>query len=61
MDINFHGIQIFMDSMGPLSIKITKFYIHHSKVIRLCHENINPQNYLSFPKFKLSNLTTYRS
>ena len=58
MGLYFHG---FHETF--LSMKNTKFHIHHSIVIGLCHENMKPQNCLSFPNhaqnFKLSKLTIF--
>ena len=55
MGVNFRGIQIFMDFIGIVSMKITIFYIMYigDNVIRLCHENIKSQN------FNSSNLITF--
>ena len=59
--VNFHGVQFcvnFVRSSYPQ--KITKFFIHPVKVIRLYHEHINTHNHLGLPttKFKFLKLIT---
>ena len=34
--------QLFKEFMDLLMLENTKFYVHHVRVIRLHHENINP-------------------
>lgn len=55
--INFHGVQISWMSQlqGLLILKTVKFYVHHIKIMRLCHKNINLWNYLSFSNHKKLN------
>ena len=40
----FHGLGLLIHETLA-----TVFYMHRIKVITLYHENLNPQNYLSFP------------
>ena len=50
MGINFRGVLIFMDFMGllyPRKIYLTLIFAT-MHTVAICHENINPQNRLTF-------------
>ena len=53
MSINFHRIQIFMNLWVFSSMKITKFCS-----VKVCRENINPQNH-NFPNHEILNPQNY--
>ena len=55
---NFYGVQIFMDFLSILNCKPNQLYNVVFKYQTACHENIKPQDNLSFQNFKPSKLTT---